>query len=203
MFIISDPEYSKMNKEELEEHLKKPDNDSAFQSRRERYEKDKNDRGGVRAPASGTSGKQTLSARSTGMTETKQFKGYLWPTAYWSKHNENKKRNRSQIGSTVHLGKKVVGVWMTEPGPDPLQAIGQWTVGQEAVDRVGELANTEIRELSEVGLSLLCAGSRVAAAKFRFGFSSKFPGSATNSKIDVHVGPCEFSLWVIRLSAHF
>ena len=84
------------------------------------------------------------------MTESKQFKGYLWPTAYWSKQNENKKPTRAQLGHTKHQGKKVVGVWMTEAGPDPLAAIAVWTVDQEVVDRQAELANSEIRDLDEV-----------------------------------------------------
>jgi putative transcriptional regulator len=79
-----------------------PGEQQKFYANREDFEREKNARGGARS-APGPSGRQTVKVPSSSMTDSRKFVGYLWPTAYW----------RAHISSTMHMGRKVSGVWET------------------------------------------------------------------------------------------
>ncbi|CAK0798742.1 unnamed protein product, partial [Prorocentrum cordatum] len=152
--IAADPDYKNMNRQVLLDSVTpghesySEENQKALDGKLAKYESDRNTNGGrVRATPSG---RQTVQARSTAMTESRKFVGYLWPTAYWSENNGGAKPDRKQLGSTKHQGKKVTGVWMKEAGPDPTRAIEVWTVSQDAVDRNGELASTAYGDIADV-----------------------------------------------------
>ncbi len=66
----------------------------------------------------------------------------MWPTAYYI-GVKGEKPPRGVVSHIVHVGKKVVGVLMKDPGPDPTKAYESWSVAQDAVDRVGDFGTTD------------------------------------------------------------
>ena len=62
--------------------MQDPSQQYRFDTKREKWEEAKNANSGKRAPASSTA-RQTVKARSSDMTESKQFLGYFWPLAYY------------------------------------------------------------------------------------------------------------------------
>eukprot|EP00959_Pyramimonas_sp_CCMP1952_P203516 4255790-Pyramimonas_sp.AAC.1 len=108
--IAADPDYKNMNRQVLLDSVTpghesySEENQKALDGKLAKYESDRNTNGGrVRATPSG---RQTVQARSTAMTESRKFVGYLWPTAYWSENNGGAKPDRKQLGSTKHQGRQ-------------------------------------------------------------------------------------------------
>lgn len=142
MVIASDPELQKMAKRELEEKIMASEaGRSKFRSKVQAYESQKNASGGARkVPQPST--RQSVSARQAGMSESRRLNGYIRPCCYWAEVHGSKPA-RGQLSSINRCGKKVLGVLMKTPGPDPTNAYESWSVGQDIVERSAEIAKSD------------------------------------------------------------
>lgn len=111
------------------------------------------------------------------MSESRRLNGYLWPCCYWAEVHGSKLA-RGQLSSINHCGKKVIGVLMKTPGPDPTKAYESWSVGQDIVERAADIATSDDAAPEEMDRRQEAALRRVRGVVLDKGDYSKIQFSA-------------------------